>query len=211
MKERMTWKEIIALLRYSTEAETINRNREELAEWFPCIRTMFEYDQNSNYHQYDLWMHSVHTVLGIDKSVEDEMLYLAALFHDIGKPISRCKGKREDDIYAHYYGHPKQSEKIVREEVIPQLSSKGILLTAKEIHRLLYYIKYHDDTVSLKIKSLKRHLQIVDIETFKKLMILEVADAKAHIIYPVIQERIDICMEWLSGRADLLKSEIDGL
>lgn len=33
------------------------------------------------------------------------------------------------------------------------------------------------------------------IEEFQDLMLLQVADAKAHIILPIIQERIDICSD----------------
>ena len=59
----------------------------------------------------ETWTHCIHTILGIDKSVDDEMLYLAALLHDIGKPLSACKSNREGDILA-YYGHPEKTFKI---------------------------------------------------------------------------------------------------
>lgn len=32
----------------------------------------------------------------------DDMLYLAALLHDIGKPDCQVVGKREDDVNMHY-------------------------------------------------------------------------------------------------------------
>ena len=74
---------------------------------------------------------------------------------------------------------------------------------------LFYYVKYHDDRVSLKEKHLKRHLKMVDIETFKKLMELQVADANAHVNFPIIQQRIDICSAWKNGRADEIKEKLD--
>lgn len=206
----MTWVELLKLLRVSECADDIDSRREEIAKWIPCVRTMFDYDQNNDYHQYDLWHHGIHTVLGIDRQIDDDMLYLAALLHDIGKPFCRCKGKRADDANSHYYGHPEKSEQVVREEVIPYLVSQGVFMSSQDMGRLLYYIKYHDDRVSLRIKHLRRHLRIVDIETFKKLMVLEVADAKAHVIYPIVQRRIEICSEWLNGRADALKEEAGG-
>jgi len=55
----------IRIIHYSQNVRTIDIKREEIAEWVPNVRTMFNYNQNSNYHQYDLWIHSVHTVLGI--------------------------------------------------------------------------------------------------------------------------------------------------
>lgn len=38
-------------------------------------------------------------------------------------------------------------------------------------------------------------MKIASFEEFQKLMLLQVADAKAHIILPIIQERIDICSD----------------
>ncbi len=206
----MTWTEVLILLKSSTKFEQINEKREEIAGWIPAIRIMFDYDQNSNYHQYDLWMHSVYTVLEIPKEIDDDMLYLAALLHDIGKPNCRCEGHKEGDIWSHYYGHPDVSEKIVSEQVIPHLFAMGEHLLFDDMRRLLYYIKYHDDRISLRLKHLRRHLKLVDIDTFKKLMLLEVADAKAHVMYPKIKERIEICSEWVNGRADELKQQLDG-
>lgn len=201
----MTWKELTELLKNSTKAEEIDDRREEIAEWIPAVREMFDYDQNNNYHQYDLWMHSIHTVLGLPRDIDDDMLYLAALLHDIGKPKCRCKGHREGDIYSHYYGHPEVSEQIVSDRVIPYILDKGEHLYFEDIKRLLYYVRYHDDSVSLRIKHLKRHLAMVDIDSFKKLMMLEVADAKAHVVDPRIQKRIDICSAWINGHADEMK------
>lgn len=50
---------------------------------------------------------------------------------------------------------------------------------------------------------------MVSMETFKKLMLLEVADAKAHVIYPIIQERIDICSTWHTDYADEIQKKLN--
>ena len=71
------------------------------------------------------------------------------------------------------------------------------------------YVRYHDDRISLREKHLKRHLKMVDVETFKNLMELQIADAKAHVIFPIVQKRIDICSEWKNGRADMIKAKLD--
>jgi len=200
----MNWNEFICLLKYGTTPDIIDNKRNEIAQLIPAIKGMFDYDQCSMYHQYNLWLHCVHTVLELPRGIDDDMLYLAALLHDIGKPICRCTGKKADDPYAHYYGHPVVSKQILNDEVIPYLERLDILLKNEDKERLLYYVEYHDDRVSLRIKHLRRHLQIVSLETFKKLMLLEVADAKAHIIDERIQERIYICNTWASGYADEL-------
>lgn len=56
----------------------------------------------------------------LPRGLEDDMLYLAALFHDIGKPDSQCRGSRKDDVTMHYYGHPKKSREIVDSIIIPK-------------------------------------------------------------------------------------------
>ena len=204
----MTWEEVITLLKESKTADDINSHRYEITEWIPEIVEMFNFDQKNNHHQYDLWMHCVHTVLGIDKSNNDDMLYLAALLHDIGKIYSQTSPKNKEDVNCHYYGHPERSEEMVR-DIVWSLGSEGVDFTKEDIERLLYYVKYHDDRVSLREKHLKRHLNMVDVETFKKLMALQIADARAHVIFPIIQQRIDICSEWKNGRADAIKAKLD--
>ena len=121
------------------------------------------------------------------------MLYLAALLHDIGKPDSQCEGTREDDTNMHYYGHPKRSMEIMRDEVIPYLLDMGEEILFSDIKRLIYYVEYHDDRVSVKLKHIRRHINMVEFEDFQKLMVLQVADAKAHVMLPIIEERIRIC------------------
>ena len=172
-----------------------------IIDYIPQSAIMIGYDQCNHAHQYDLWSHCLHTVLNLPRNLDDDMLYLAALLHDIGKPDRRSEGKREGDTNAHYYGHPLRSMEIVRDEVIPSLLAKGVALTADEQRRLLYYVEYHDDRVSLRPKHLHRHLEMVSLTEFQNLMLLQVADAKAHVMLPIIEERIRICQTWAGDYA----------
>lgn len=89
----MNYREWMASLRKVTSFEEINRQREMIGELIPEIKIMFGYNQNNHAHQYDLWQHSVETMLNLPKDIEEDILYLAALLHDIGKPDCRCDGK----------------------------------------------------------------------------------------------------------------------
>lgn len=190
----MQFEELIQLLKTAEDVQKIDKCREEIAQWIPQVRTMFEYDQQNAAHQFDLWMHCVHTVVGIPRNLEDGMLYLAALLHDIGKPDCQVKGKRPDDTDMHYYGHPARSKEIVEIEVIPFLLEKGADLSEEDRKRLLYYVEHHDDRMSLRLKHVREHMNIpVSFETFQKLMLLEVSDALAHVQIPIVAERVQIC------------------
>lgn len=82
---------------------------------------------------------------------------------------------------------------IVRDIVIPQLDEKGYVISCMDVKRLLYYVAYHDDHVSIKLKHLNRHMKMASFEEFKHLMLLQIADAKAHVQIPIIAERVEIC------------------
>ena len=185
--------DLIELLKSANSVEEIDVHRDDIALLIPMVRIMFDYDQQNHAHQYDLWNHCLHTVINLPRNLEDGTLYLAALLHDIGKPDSQCKGTREDDTNMHYYGHPKRSMEIVRDEVIPYLLDMGEEILFSDIKRLIYYVEYHDDRVSVKLKHVRRHINMVELEEFQKLMVLQVADAKAHVMLPIIEERIRIC------------------
>lgn len=191
--EEMEFKELLVLLKSVDSAEKIDSRRDEIGELIPAVKVMFGYNQQNHAHQFDLWMHSLNVVVNLPRNLDDDMLYLAALFHDIGKPDSQCRSKRPNDMNMHYYGHPKKSMEIVDSVIIPELDKKGYEISCLDVKRLLYYVEYHDDHVNKKLKHINRHMKMVSFEEFKNLMILQVADAKAHVQLPIIAERVEIC------------------
>ena len=196
----MTTKSLITLLRTATCFEDINVKRAEIAELLPMVAIMFDYDQNNSYHPYDLWEHCVRTALEIPKEHQDDMLFLAAMLHDIGKPESRCGGRNPEDTQSHYYGHPEVSKRIVEEQVLPRLE-----LTEEEKFRLIYYVENHDDRVGLRPRNLRKHYEAVPVELFKNLMLLQIGDAVTHdMSRTLIQERYEICKALYDGKAEEL-------
>ena len=195
----MTLRELIQLLRSATDVREIDKYKDEIVTLVPETKIMMDFNQQNYAHQYDLWEHSLQTVVELPKDVEDDMVYLAALVHDIGKPDCQIYDERDGKVNMHYYGHPARSMVITRDQIIPGLIAKGEKLTEDEQRRLLYYVEYHDDRVSLRMKHLRRHLKLgASVSEFQTLMKLQVADAKAHVLIPIVQQRIEIC-EKLSG------------
>ena len=190
----MNLADLITILRESDSAADIDRHRADIVQLIPKIKIMLDFNQQNYAHQYDLWEHCLQTVAGLSKDIDDDMVFLAAMLHDIGKPDCQTYDTRDGKVNMHYYGHPQRSMEIVKNAIIPELLSKGEILRDDEQRRLIYYVEYHDDRVSLRMKHLRRHLNMgVSLQEFQNLMRLQVADAKAHVLIPVVQQRIEIC------------------
>ncbi len=190
----MNLADLITILRESDSAADIDRHRPDIVQLIPKVKIMLDFNQQNYAHQYDLWEHCLQTVAGLSKDIDDDMVFLAAMLHDIGKPDCQTYDTRDGKVNMHYYGHPQRSMEIVKDAIIPELLSKGESLRDDEQRRLIYYVEYHDDRVSLRMKHLRRHLNMgVSLQEFQNLMRLQVADAKAHVLIPVVQQRIEIC------------------
>ena len=190
----MNLADLITILRESDSAADIDKHRADIIQLIPKVKIMLDFNQQNYAHQYDLWEHCLQTVAGLSKDIDDDMVFLAAMLHDIGKPDCQTYDTRDGKVNMHYYGHPQRSMEIVKDAIIPELLSKGESLRDDEQRRLIYYVEYHDDRVSLRMKHLRRHLNMgVSLQEFQNLMRLQVADAKAHVLIPVVQQRIEIC------------------
>lgn len=185
--------QLLILLRQSQSVQELDDNKQELFAVMPSLRSMENYDQNNHYHQYDLWTHSLYAVHYLRKDLNDDMVYLAALLHDIGKPSSCCRGKRKEDRQNHYYGHPLVSAELCKNTVIGEMESSGICLSKEEKRRLLFYVEHHDDPIADKPSKIKKWIESEGKDTVRNWMELEVADAKAHVIYPKVLKRIAVC------------------
>ena len=190
----MQWTELINILKNAKDVEELNGRREEIAGLIPKVRIMFDFDQRHEAHPYDLWMHTLHVIIDLPKSCDDDMLYLGALLHDIGKPFTQRTSDRADGN-ARHPNHPAEGARIVCQEIMPDLEGKGIFLSDNEKKRLLYYVEHHDDTVGLDVKSIneQRDFGASSLAMFQNLMHLEVSDALAHAQVPYVVRRVETC------------------
>lgn len=191
----MTLQQLIQLLKQAERPEQIETYRTQITQLIPEVSIMFEYDQNNRYHQYDLWTHTLMTVCDLPNDLDD-VVYLAALLHDIGKVESRCKGKKANDTQSHYYGHPVVSARIVRQRIIPGLLKKGEIMDDQMINDLLWLVEHHDDTLAKKDAQIIKIRQQIGYRLFSMWMELQKADAKAHVILPKVLFRIVTCEKW---------------
>lgn len=72
----MSYQEILKLLKTAASIEELDWYQKDWLDWFPCCSVMLGYDQNHRAHQYDLWYHSLHTVLNLPRWMQDDVLFL---------------------------------------------------------------------------------------------------------------------------------------
>lgn len=184
---------LISTLREAEDVAVIKFHRDDIVQLMPGVEIMFDFDQQHRAHQYDLWLHSCHTVVGLPRNMTDDMLYLAGLLHDIGKPYSKCKTTRG----VSYVGHPEKSVEIVRDNILPVICSGGVDLSDEDMRRLLFYIEYHD---CIDLRSLSSRASVGEL---RNLVLLQIADAGAHIQLPAVERRILVCKEFLGILEDI--------
>lgn len=188
--------ELLHLLRSSKTIEEIDEKREGIAELIPQVRRMFDYDLKNPKQPYDLWTHSLKTVVNLPRDLEDympnNMLYLAALLHDIGKPdcqTTKVTKTREEVVYD---GHETRGWEIIEKEIIPELAAKGDVLSDEEKNCLKYYVEYHHDMPGRMKRYVRRHMTIATCEMFVNLMTMGIADCHAQAMYNETKDRVRI-------------------
>ena len=144
--------------------------------FIPEIKDMFGFQQNNPYHIYDVWNHTVHAVQAYECDCEpdlnsrDLITSLAVFFHDIGKP--HCYQDGEDGI-RHFKGHGKVSANMT-DTIMKRLRFDND--TREKVVELVYY---HDATFEVGKKYIKRWLNKIGEEQFRRLLNVRRADIKA--------------------------------
>ena len=140
--------------------------REVFSLFIPEIKDMFGFQQNNPYHIYDVWNHTVRAVQAYECDCEpdlnprDLITSLAVFFHDIGKP--HCYQDGEDGI-RHFKSHGKVSADMT-DTIMKRLRFDND--TREKVVELVYY---HDATFEVGKKYIKRWLNKIGEEQFRRL------------------------------------------
>lgn len=112
----------------------------------PELAIQWDYDQNSKYHNLQLWDHTAHVVKSAQENGEPIEMLWAALFHDIGKPACRVdKDVPEKDWES--YGRKHKSNYILHERVGAEIAL-----------RLCSYLKFSNNKRDFIYDMIKNHL-----------------------------------------------------
>ena len=133
----------------------------------PEIHSMVGFAQNNPWHNYDVWMHTVHTVA---EAKPDPTLRMMALLHDIGKPHTY---QEDENGVGHFLGHPAISAEISK-DILTRLQFSN------ESERLiLKVISAHDTRMEMSTRAVRRMLYRLGKEGFAAFLNLREADILA--------------------------------
>lgn len=136
--------------------------------FIPELKDMIDFPQNNPWHIYDVFGHTVHAVESCES--DDLITKLAVFFHDFGKPHSYQDG---DDGIRHFKGHAKVSA-----EMADCIMSR-LRFDNDTRNKVVELIGYHDATVEVGKKYVKRWLNKIGEEQFRRLLKVKEADNKA--------------------------------
>lgn len=102
----MTINDLYEILLSNNPSIQIKNNEKELFRLIPELEKCKGFNQNNDWHIYDVYEHILHVVDYVDNDI---ILRLAALFHDIGKPLVY---KEDINGVGHFYGHWTKSQDI---------------------------------------------------------------------------------------------------
>ena len=143
--------------------------RDIFGQIIPELSPMFDFHQKSPHHLYDVWTHTVKSVTASEKEI---LVRLAVLFHDIGKPKTFFQ---DENGVGHFYSHASMGAEITN-NILKQMRFDG-----NTVDVVTELVKYHDAQIEPTEKSVKRWLNKIGKEQFKRLLFVKEADAKSTI------------------------------
>lgn len=133
--------------------------------FIPELQDMIRFPQNNPWHIYDVFEHTVHAVEKCPS--RDLITRLAVLFHDFGKPHSWQDG---EDGTRHFYEHGKVSAEMTN-KIMRRLKFDND--TKQNVVQL---VKYHDVLFNPEKKYVKKWLNKIGEEQFRRLIDVKEAD-----------------------------------
>ena len=124
-------------------------------------------DQHSPYHCFDVLVHSISCV---GQAQPDLSVRLAALLHDIGKPI--CFTIDSQGV-GHFFGHASISKDLAHDAL------SRLRFDSKTIEEVCILIQYHDVVIEATRPTVRRWLNKLGVDRFRKLLAVKKADTLA--------------------------------
>ncbi len=169
--------------------------KEIIFEVIPELKLCDNFNQNSKFHAYDVY---IHTVKSVAIAKKDRVVRWSLLLHDIEKPS--CYTQDENGV-GHFYGHQKKSAyKAV--EILKRMRADNHL-----INNCSTLIALHDCKTELSRGEIKLFLNRYGIGVIRKLVDVKMGDALSH-ASPYAELRVELTKNFSSIVEDIeLKGE----
>ena len=167
--------------------EQIVNNLDRLLEIIPEMRPMIGFEQNSPWHDFDVF---THTIKSIDNAPPYLILRLTLFFHDFGKPHRYVES---EDGVGHFYGHPKVSADIAGDVLTRMGYDESLIEVIKQL------IIGHDSTIKPSKRILRRMLKKLGEERTRQLINIVKADkmAQTQEVTPELEQKYADCIKLL--------------
>ena len=142
--------------------------RDVLAVVLPEVVPMFDFEQRSPYHIYDVYRHTLHALAA---APADPLIRWAVLLHDCGKPHTFTI---DEAGVGHFKGHADVSVSLA------DAALKRLRLDNDTIYNVTELIKYHDRPVLPTAPAVKRVLNRLGEAQLRRLIEVKRADNAAH-------------------------------
>ena len=164
----MNVNDLFIILKADHPMELIKAREDEVFKLIPELKRCKGFNQNSPWHIYDVYEHILHVV---DNVPNDLVIRLAALFHDIGKPLSYSV---DEDGVGHFYGHWVTSDEIFYDFALRNCLDEEL---TDRISNLIFYHDLNFD--HLNDDDLKKANDLFSRDDLMRLFILKKADLLA--------------------------------
>ncbi len=160
--------ELCKLLMGVDVLRVIEGYKDIITQIIPDLKPCIGFSQNNPYHCYDVYDHIVHTVAAYKG--DDLTIKVALLLHDIGKP--ECYS--EDERGGHFYNHGEASARLA-DPILAGLRFDNEM--KKNVHELIFY---HNSEIKPTPRVVRRWLNRIGEEQFRRLLDLRQADIAGH-------------------------------
>ena len=185
--------ELTGLLCGEHVAEILLQYPDILGVFMPEVLPCVGFEQQTKYHCYDVWEH---TVRAVAQAPAQPILRYALLFHDLGKPETFTV---DEEGNGHFYGHWKPGMKIA-DAIMERLRFDNY--SRKTIVTL---VERHDAPLPQEEKGVRRQLMRYGEEFLRLLLEVKRADNLAQA--PAYRDRVELIDRWELLLNDVLASQ----
>ena len=148
--------------------DVVRRYIDVLGEVFPELYAMKGFDQRNRYHKYDVLEHCIHAMEAVKTTPGNrEHMKTAALFHDIGKPLTYSP---DDTGRGHFFGHAAKGAEVTAEIM------KRFRVDKAFADRVVLLVKYHDMLFESDERLLKKWMRKFTPEVLFEILAIKFAD-----------------------------------